>query len=239
MAYFTVRLVALAKRMSGFVLKYTRAFFFNSLLSRKYNLTVTCMVVLCGWNQLRLAPNTLVGRFHYNCRRERPASRLRKELSPRTPVQLHHLLCLKQVQFESCPSGDVAGAVVLASSLWFETGWQWIWIIAPLSAFGRIYYRAHYIADTIAGFFLGVIAFTALRVTDMTNLIPLSPYPSTLCSIIVQIVLASVLVKVVPHKLGIKAKRSSVFHMLCSICPKKWTSKWIRNGIRFMDILKI
>ena len=157
---------------------------------------------------------TLVCRFHYNCRRERPASRLRNELSPRTPMQLQYLLCLKRTQFESCPSGDVAGAVVLASSLWFETGCQWIWVVVPLSAFGRVYYRAHYIADTIAGFFLGIIAFTALRVTDMTSLIPLHPYFSTLFSVIVQVGVASVLLKVVSQKLGLKSKRSTVLDML-------------------------
>ena len=105
--------------------------------------------------------------------------------------------------------------MVFASSLWFETGWKWIWIVAPLAAFGRVYYRAHYIMDVIAGFAVGIIAFTALRITSIEHFLPLSPYLNTLCSIFVQVVSASVLLKVVPPMFDIKAKRSMMFHMLC------------------------
>ena len=55
------------------------------------------------------------------------------------------------------PSGDTAQASTFAFFIMFNYGNPFFLYIIPTVAYGRIYYQCHWIGDTIAGAFLGLL----------------------------------------------------------------------------------
>mmetsp|Transcript_9242 Transcript_9242/g.17462 ORF Transcript_9242/g.17462 Transcript_9242/m.17462 type:complete len:243 (+) Transcript_9242:145-873(+) len=111
-------------------------------------------LTLCSW----LATELVCHLIKITARRMRPAISMASQLRgvKRCFPSLQVLVIENETAFQSFPSGD-AGAAAVYSYVLVQYGYSWCWVLFVLSAFGRVYFQAHHVLDTLIGGFLGYI----------------------------------------------------------------------------------
>ena len=91
-------------------------------------------------------------------RRMRPVVALRSELADtqRHFPALQSILSIGETAFQSFPSGDAGGAMAFSYVLYRYGAGHWVWSLAFLSSFGRLFLHAHHFFDVVAGCLLCV-----------------------------------------------------------------------------------
>ena len=108
---------------------------------------------------------TFVVALKYVTRRMRPGI----VLDLRLKRVRRHLPCLNYrgkrgaTVLESFPSGDVAGAAVLSTSLYLATDSYASFLFTVGSAFGRMYFWAHHLGDVLVGAAIAVVCTVAIH----------------------------------------------------------------------------
>ena len=82
---------------------------------------------------------------------------IRRDRPPIAPTPRIHNLRLKEHGTLSMPSGDTTQAALwsMLMTLFFHQ-WAYLGIIIPVVAFSRVYFKCHWVGDTLAGAGLGM-----------------------------------------------------------------------------------